>query len=150
MSGESPLMVCTSETGMRAMASEFKICPPIWKAVKGKVAMMMSLFGLLMPFLRTGTALRTVAFRFASQERKMHQSETRKNCMTVRVIGWGRAVRMALEDVLVRIDAENQAPHSILEVHQHYDKGARRMIYARQACKTQAPSTSLQFLGHSR
>ena len=75
--------------------------------------MMMSLLGLLIPFLRTGMALRTLAFRFANHDRKMHQNETRKNCITVRVTGFGRAVKMAFEDVFVRIDAENQAAQSI-------------------------------------
>jgi hypothetical protein len=83
--------------------------------------MMISLLGLLMPFLRTGMALRILGFRLANQDKKRHQKETRKNCMIVSVMGRGRAVRMAFEDVFVRIDAENQAQHSTTSL---YDTGA--------------------------
>jgi hypothetical protein len=38
MSGDSPLIVCTNDTGMRDMASELRMWPPIWKAVNGSVA----------------------------------------------------------------------------------------------------------------
>ena len=41
--------------------------------------------------------------------------------MIVRVMGFGRAVRIAFEDVFVRMDAENQAQHSPTSL---YDTGA--------------------------
>jgi hypothetical protein len=114
-------MVWTRETGMRAIASELRMWPPIWNAVKGSVAFMMSLFGLLIPFFKTGIALRTLAYRLANQDRKMHQNETRKNCIIVSVIGFGKAVRMAFEDVFVKIDAANQVQHNPTR---RYDTGA--------------------------
>jgi hypothetical protein len=90
------------------------MCPPIWKAVRGRVAMMMSLLGRRMPFLSTGRAFRTAELLFASAEKKTHQMETRRNCTTVRVTGFGRAVNMALEEVFVRMDVPYQKAHSIL------------------------------------
>ena len=72
-----------------------------------------SLLGFLTPFLSTGTAFLTVGLRFAIQERKMHQKETKKNCMTVSVTGLGSAVKIALEDAFVRMEAENHTMHNI-------------------------------------
>ena len=81
----------------------------------------MSLFGLLMPFFKNGRALRTSALRLANQDREMHQNDTRKNCMIVSVTGFGNAVRIAFEEVFVRIDAANQVQQSITSL---YDTGA--------------------------
>lgn len=111
ISGERPLIVCTSDTGIRDIASEFRMWPPIWKAVSGSVAMTISRFGRRMPFFRTGSRSRTVELCLASQERNMHQKETRRNCTMVRVTGRGRAVKMAFEDVFVRIEVPYQSPH---------------------------------------
>lgn len=108
-------MVWTKETGILDIASEFRMWPPIWKAVKGRVAMMMSLLGLRMPPFRTGKALRTVALRLASHERKTHQKETNINWMTVRVTGLGSAVKMAFEEVFVRMDVAYQKVHKSWE-----------------------------------
>lgn len=119
MSGESPLIVCTSDTGIRDMASEFRMCPPIWNAVSGSVAMMMSLLGFRIPFLSTGMSSRTVALRLASHEKKIHQNETSKNWTMVRVTGLGRAVRMALDEVLVMMEVKYHTPQSILTKYQH-------------------------------
>lgn len=118
-------MVCTKDTGMRAMASALRICPPIWKAVRGNVAMMMSQEGFRSPLRRTGTCARILRLCLASQERKMHQKDTRKNCITVRVTGFGRAVRMALEDVFVRMDAEYQTTHRSCGIRQPF-RGQKR------------------------
>lgn len=106
---------------MRAIASELRMCPPIWNAVRGSVATMMSLFGLLIPFFKTGSACRTLPFRLASQDRKKHQKDTRKNCIIVSVIGFGRAVKMAFEDVFERIDDANHIQHNPTSL---YDTGA--------------------------
>ena len=98
---------------MRDIASEFRMWPPIWKAVKGGVATMMSLLGLLTPFLRTGIARLSAPLCFAAQERIKHQEHTKKNCMTVRVTGIGSAVKIAFEDVFERIEVAYQTQHSI-------------------------------------
>lgn len=92
------------------MASELRMWPPIWNAVSGRVAMMTSLFGLRMPFLSTGAASRSDALRLASQDKNMHQKETSRNWTIVRVTGLGRAVRMALEEVLERMEVVYQKP----------------------------------------
>lgn len=65
---------------------------------------MMSLFGLRMPFFNTGRASRTATLRLASHERKIHQKDTSINWTTVKVIGFGRAVRIAFDEVFVRIE----------------------------------------------
>lgn len=69
---------------------------------------MISLLGLLIPFLRTGRALRTDALRFASHAKKTHQKDTRANWMMVKVTGMGREVKMALDEVLVMMDVMYQ------------------------------------------
>ena len=43
----------------------------------------------------------------------MHQEETKANCARVRVIGFGRVMRIILEDVLDRIDVVYHAMHRI-------------------------------------
>lgn len=73
---------------------------------------MMSLLGLRMPFFNTGRASRTATFRLANQEKKRHQNDTRRNWTIVKVMGFGRAVKMAFEEVFVRIDVAYQMPQS--------------------------------------
>jgi hypothetical protein len=84
---------------------------------------MMSQLGLLMPFFSTGRALRTEALCLASQEENRHQNVTRANCMTVNVMGLGSAVRMAFDEVLDKIEVENQIPQRTTSL---YDTGAFR------------------------
>lgn len=43
----------------------------------------------------------------------MHHPDTNANCMTVRVTGFGRAVRMALEEVLEKMEVMYHMPHNI-------------------------------------
>lgn len=63
-----------------------------------------------MPFFNTGRASLTVELRFASHDRDIQKNDTRRNCTMVKVTGFGSAVRMALEDVLVRIEVPYQKP----------------------------------------
>lgn len=65
-----------------------------------------------MPFFRTGTVFRSVGLCFASHERKRHQNETRKNCMVVRVTGFGKAVNMAFDDAFEKMDVMNHITQS--------------------------------------
>lgn len=108
-------MVCTKDTGIRDMASELRMWPPIWKAVSGKVAMMMSLLGLRMPFFSTGKASRTDLLCLASQAKNRHHPVTRKNWMMVRVTGRFKVVRIDFDEVLVMIEVAYQKRHSNLE-----------------------------------
>lgn len=73
----------------------------------------MSLLGRRMPFFNTGIASRKVVLCLASQDRKTHQKETSRNWITVKVTGFGNAVRIAFEEVFVRIDVAYQTPHRI-------------------------------------
>ena len=74
--------------------------------------MMISLLGRLIPFRRTGTALRKGGYTLASQAAKMHHEQTKRNWTMVRVTGFGRAVRMALDEVFDRIEVAYQKPQS--------------------------------------
>lgn len=81
---------------------------------------MISLFGRLIPFFNTGKVLRMEELYRASRAAKMHQEDTNRNCTTVSVTGLGKAVRMALDEVLERIEVANQTPQSICGPDQHY------------------------------
>lgn len=74
---------------------------------------MISLFGLRIPFFRTGNAFLIGACLRASQAANIHQEDTKRNCTTVKVTGFGSAVRMALDDVLERIEVAYQTPQRI-------------------------------------
>jgi len=95
------------------MASEFKMCPPIWKPVKGSVTSTSSLLGFRMPFFRKGAISRSVRLCLATQDRKIHQKETRRNCTIVSVTGFLNAVKMALDDAFVMIEVVYQTPQSM-------------------------------------
>jgi len=104
---------------MRDIASEFKMCPPIWKAVRGRVAVINSRFGLRMPCLRTGAASRRVELCLAIQLEKTQRRETSRYWTMVKVTGFGNAVRMAFEDVLVNRDVAYQTPQRIFREQRH-------------------------------
>jgi hypothetical protein len=112
-SGDSPLMVCTRDTGILDVASALRMCPPIWKQVKGSVAMINSLDGGRIPYLRKGIVCFMRGNLRAAAASTRHHPETKANCTVVRVTGWGSAVRMALEDMLVKMDVMYQTAHSI-------------------------------------
>lgn len=76
--------------------------------------MINSFDGGRMPFRKTGIAFRTAGNRFASHAEKTHQELTKRNCTIVRVTGFGKAVRIAFDDVLDRIDVAYQTPQSTL------------------------------------
>lgn len=103
---------------MRDIASLLRIWPPIWNAVRGRVAARISLLGFRTPSFRMGSLSRIVRLCLASQERNKHQNETRANCTIVKVTGRGKAVRMTLEEVLVRSDVVYQTQHRSCEYHQ--------------------------------
>ena len=106
------MMVCTNDTGIREVASALNICPPIWKHVRGIVAMMSSLEGERIPYFKKGIACFIRGYFLADMASIRHQPETKANCTVVRVMGLGSAVRMALEDMLVKMDVMYQTPQS--------------------------------------
>ena len=73
---------------------------------------MISKFGFLIPDLRIGRARRSLKLRLAIHGSATHQEDTKKNCITVRVMGLGKAVKIALDDVFERIDVAYQTAHS--------------------------------------
>lgn len=52
--GESPFIVCTSDTGILDVAYELRRCPRSWKIESGKAVMRTSFDGLLRPFFSAG------------------------------------------------------------------------------------------------
>jgi len=68
-----------------------------------------------MPFRSAGIAVLRGGYRWARKEKKMHHEETKANCMSVRVIGLGKAFRIDLEEVFVRADDRYHMRHSIYQ-----------------------------------
>jgi hypothetical protein len=101
---------------MRDMASELRIWPPIWKRVRGSVVMIKCRLGGLIPNFKKGIVVFRRGYRFARAARNIHHEETNPNCTSVRVIGLGRAVRMALEDVLEKMDVMYQIAQSVINL----------------------------------
>lgn len=81
--------------------------------------MMMSLLGLLIPFLRIGIASRRDALCFAIQDKNIHQKDTSKNWTRVNVTGRFSAVRMAFEDMLLKMEDANHMQQRIFGTDQH-------------------------------
>ena len=112
-SGDSPLIVWTSDTGILEVASALNMCPPIWKHVSGSVASMSSLDGGLMPYFRNGIVCFSRGNLRAAAASSKHHPDTKANCTVVSVTGCGSAVRIAFEDMLVKIDVMYHTPQSI-------------------------------------
>jgi len=64
---------------MRAMASELRMCPPIWKAVSGRVVRIRSRVGLRIGYFRAGMAVLTAGKREARKAERMQKEETKAN-----------------------------------------------------------------------
>lgn len=105
-------MVWTSETGIREVASALRMCPPIWKQVRGSVARMSSRDGERIPYFRNGIVCFMRGNRRASAASRRHHPDTNANCTVVRVMGWGSAVRIVLEDMFVKMEVMYQTPQS--------------------------------------
>lgn len=110
--GDSPLIVWTSDTGIRDVASALRMWPPIWKQVNGRVARIRSLEGGRMPYFRKGRVCFKRGYLRANMARIRHQLDTKANCTQVRVTGRGRAVRIAFEDMLVMMEVMYHTPQS--------------------------------------
>ena len=105
-------MVCTRETGIREVAAEPQRCPPTWKTARGSVVIMSDLLGERIPYFSTGIACFTRGYLLAKAVKNRHHTDTKANCTSVRVNGFGSAVRMALEDVFVKMEDMNHTPQS--------------------------------------
>src|SRR5690349_11480959 len=97
-------MVCTRDTGILDVALELRRWPPIWKAASGSVVLITSRDGARIGYLRAGMAARSWGKVDASQENNRQYDETKPNWTRVKVAGLSKAVRIALEDVLVMAD----------------------------------------------
>jgi len=95
------------------MASELRMWPPIWKSVRGRVTRRISFEGGRIPYFRKGRVDLRRGYRCARKARKMHQVETKRNWMRVRVMGLGKALRMAFEEVLLKMEVMYHIPQSI-------------------------------------
>jgi hypothetical protein len=112
-SGDRPLMVCTRDTGILDVASALRMCPPIWKQVRGSVAIMSSFDGGRIPYFRKGIVCFMRGNLRAAAASTRHHPDTKANCTVVRVTGCGSAVRMAFEDMLVKMEVMYQTAQSI-------------------------------------
>jgi hypothetical protein len=56
--------------------------------------------------------------RSASAEKRRQYVETKPNCMSVRVAGFGNAIKMVFEEVFVRAEEKYQIMQSVYD-HQH-------------------------------
>ncbi|KAI5296850.1 hypothetical protein KEM56_005289, partial [Ascosphaera pollenicola] len=120
-SGDNPLMVCTSETGMAAIDNALKICPASEKHASGSAVMQTSTVGYLIPFFSAGTLCRTIGNRCARYANSKHQNDTNANCISVSVMGRSSALRIDLDEVFVSADVMYHTTHSPISL---YDTGA--------------------------
>lgn len=95
-------MVWTKETGIFAVAVEDKRWPPIWNAARGRVVLMTSRLGYRILCLRAGTWVCSAGNTVANQEKNRQKVATKPNCISVRVAGFGKAIRIDFEEVFVR------------------------------------------------
>src|SRR4051794_12250278 len=79
---------------------------------------MISRVGLRMPLRNSGTAFPSGRYTRASHDRNRQKPQTNMNWTRVRVTGLGKAMRMALEEVLDRIEVAYQMPQRNLSNHQ--------------------------------
>lgn len=66
-----------------------------------------------MPCLRAGTVFLRPGNLLASPEKIRQYDETNPNCMSVRVAGFGKAIRMVFEEVFVNAEERYQKTQSI-------------------------------------
>lgn len=113
--GESPLMVCTNETGIFSVAYELSRCPNSWKTESGSAVYMTSHVGRRKPFFNAGTAFFMAGNTDDNAVRIIHQEKTEKNWRIVKVAGFGYALRIDFEEVFVSADVMYQVMHRIWE-----------------------------------
>lgn len=65
-----------------------------------------------MPFFKAGMVVCSRGKRCARDAKKRHHPETKANCIIVRVIGFGKALSMDLEEVLVKAELKYQTRQS--------------------------------------
>lgn len=71
-----------------------------------------------MPNLRAGMAFFMAGKLSASAEKRRQYEETNPNCMSVKVAGFGKAIKMVFEEVFVRAEDRYQTMQSVYD-HQH-------------------------------
>jgi hypothetical protein len=80
---------------------------------RGRVVIMRDLLGGRIPYFSTGIDCFSRGYLLARAAKKRHHDDTKANCIKVRVKGFGSAVRIALEEVFVKIEAMYHMPQSI-------------------------------------
>lgn len=94
------------------MAADDNKWPTSWNKARGMVVLTISRVGLRIPIFSTGMASPIAGTAVASQAKKRQKTKTKRNWMTVRVMGFGKALRMALEEVLVKAELKYHSKHS--------------------------------------
>ena len=110
--GDRPLMVWTKDTGIFEVAYELSRCPSSWKIERGSAVASTSQEGLRSPFFNAGIDLFSPGKSVEIDVRMKHHSETEANWMMVKVAGFGKALRIDLDEVLVRAEVMYQTMQS--------------------------------------
>ena len=91
------------------------MCPASWKRDSGRTVEIISVDGYWIPSLRAGM----VRFRMGKTDARCastrHHIETKPNCTIVRVIGFGRASKIDLDEVLVSAEVMYQIRQRLCE-----------------------------------
>ena len=106
------MMVCTRDTGILDVAYELSRWPSSWNTDRGSAVANTSQEGFRSPFFRAGIDLFSEGNIDDSDVRMKHHKDTDANWMMVRVAGLGKALRIDLEEVLVRAEVMYQAMQS--------------------------------------
>ena len=102
------MMVWTKDTGIFEIAVALRRWPARENIASGRVVIMISRDGDLMPCFNAGTAVFSHGKTDAKYADTRHQRETNANCITVKVTGFLYAVRMDLDEVFVSADVMYQ------------------------------------------
>lgn len=147
-SGERPLMVWTRETGILVVAVADSRCPPIWKKANGRVVLITSLDGYRIPCRKACMFLGRAGNIVASHENSMQKKATNANWISVRVAGFGKALRMDFDEVFVRALEVYHIIQRVYGKYQHLHLNVWRS-YKLLTWARPAPSKHLQFHAHS-
>jgi hypothetical protein len=80
---------------------------------RGMVVVIRDRLGGRIPYFSTGIDCFNRGYLLARAAKKRHHDDTKANCIKVSVKGFGSAVRMALEEVFVKMEAMYHMPQSI-------------------------------------
>ena len=102
--GERTLIVWTRDTAILPVAMEDAMCPATWKTDRGAVVERTCFVGLRNPPERPGIERASAGMCAPRKVRRRHQPATKANCRIVTVMGYGKALRIDFELVLLNAE----------------------------------------------